>query len=683
MHVVMMLAGLARNDTRVLREAAWLARAGLDVTILARSVSGRVEFSQVAGAEIVRFPIDSTLHRLALAQQTRRRHLGFRQVRSGIGGERADLDLRRVARKQSDELRFARSPLPVKVLLKLRQMASTQSRRAVDHGAQAIDSLWATFDERVKDVELGASWRRTLLGRVDDLEASYGPVLDALEPDAIHAHDMHVLSVAVHAAHRARKKGRDVKVVYDAHEYVRGMALFGKTTKRSLAAWADLESEYIRYVDEVITVSPHIAEAMRVDHHLPRTPTLLLNVPVPGTDPSAAPDLRKRCGVAPDVPLAVYSGVLHGVRGVDDAILALGAVPELHLAVVAVPSASTPQALAVRDFAREHGVGDRVHVVDAVAAPDIVAYLSSASFGVIPIRGGSRSYDWALPNKFFECLAAGLPLVVSDLPTMSELVRAESIGTTFTAGDANSLARAYRAVLDDLDTFTANAVSSTLRAESDWRQQEALLRSVYERTLGVTLRPDGGIDERPLVLQESDYAAELEARPVHIAIGPENRDGWASALATELAAVAPGSEIEVTAIHGNATDPFVAHTPSRKGYRTARWQAARSLVLQRRVTHVVWEDAKAIGGDFHSPTCLDEARRLVSTGGRGVIWLHHVPGETVMEALPDLAALGVPVLSGSEDVVSACEGAAALVALADTATTVAGHLRLDSGEPTA
>ena len=42
MHVVMMLAGLARNDTRVLREAAWLARAGLDVTILARSVSGRV-----------------------------------------------------------------------------------------------------------------------------------------------------------------------------------------------------------------------------------------------------------------------------------------------------------------------------------------------------------------------------------------------------------------------------------------------------------------------------------------------------------------------------------------------------------------------------------------------------------------------------------------------------------------
>src|SRR5690606_42062639 len=62
-------------------------------------------------------------------------------------------------------------------------------------------------------------------------------------------------------------------------------------------------------------------------------------------------------------------------------------------AVVAVPSASTPQALAVRDLADEHGLGDRVHVVDAVAAPDIVAYLSSASFGVIPIRGGWQSYD--------------------------------------------------------------------------------------------------------------------------------------------------------------------------------------------------------------------------------------------------------------------------------------------------
>lgn len=675
MHVVMMLAGLARNDTRVLREAAWLARAGLEVTILARSVSGHVEFSQVAGAEIVRFPIDSTLHRLALAQRTRRRHLGLRQARSGVMGERADTDLRRMARKQSDELRFSRAAPPTKVLLKARTVGAAQARKVFDRATEGVDALWAHLDERVGDIELGASWRRTLLGRVDDLEASYGPVLDALEPDAVHAHDMHVLSVAVHAAYRAKKRGRDVKVIYDAHEYVRGMALFGKTTRRSIAAWADLESDYIRYADEVITVSPHIAQAMKRDHDLPRLPSVLLNVPVPGEDPTTASDLREQCSIGPDVPLAVYSGVLHSVRGVDDAILALRDVPELHLAVISVPSATTPQAQAIREFAVEQDVADRVHVVDAVPVPDIVAYLSSATFGVVPIRGGWQSYEWALPNKFFECLAAGLPLVVSDLPTMSALVRAESLGTMFTAGDPSSLAHAYRELLGDLETYTANAVHSRLRIESDWRQQESLFRSVYERALGVSLRPDGEVDERPLLLEESTgRLVSLDEAAPYIAIGPENRDGWGSALGTALVGIRPETEVEVTAIHGNPADAYVAHTPSRLGYRTARWQAARSLVLQRRLTHAVWEDAKAIGGDFHAPTCMDEARRLISSGGRGVIWLHHVPGETAMDQLADFAALGVPVLTGSENVADACEGAATFVSPSAAPHVIAGYL---------
>jgi glycosyltransferase involved in cell wall biosynthesis len=681
-HVVMMLAGAARNDTRVLREAAWLARAGLEVTILARSLSGRVEFSHVAGAEIVRVPIDGALHRQAVAQRTRRRHLGYTAPQSDVLGQRAVKDLQRQARKHSNELRFSRAALPTKVLLKLRSVGAAQTRKALDRTTARLDGVWSQVDERLRDVEVGASWRHTLQGRVDDLEIAYGPVLDALEPDAIHAHDMHVLGLAVHAAYRARKRGRDVKVVYDSHEYVRGMALFGNSTRRSIAAWADLESEYIRYADEVMTVSPHIADAMQRDHDLPRRPSLLLNVPVPGSDPSTAPDLRQRCGLGPDVPLAVYSGVLRGVRGVDDAILALKDVPELHLAVVSVPSARTPQAQATRDFAAEHGVADRVHVVEPVAAPDITAYLSSATFGVIPIRGGWLSYDYALPNKFFECLAAGLPLVVSDLPTMSELVRAESIGTTFTAGEPESLTRAYREILDDLDTFTANALGSRLRAESDWRAQESLFRSVYERALGVSLRPEGGIDERPLVLEETPGRAlsRDEVTP-YVAIGPENYQGWGSALGAALVELRPDVQVEVTAIHGRASDPHVMHTPARAIYHTARWQASRSLILQRRLTHAVWEEGKAIGGDFNAPTCMDEARRLVSSGGRGVVWLHRVPGDTVLEELGELAALGVPVLTGSQEVADACDGAATFVAPADAPTVIARHLEI--GAPTA
>ena len=53
-----------------------------------------------------------------------------------------------------------------------------------------------------------------------DIEIAFGDLIDRLEPDVVHAHDMHVIGVAARAAGRAKLRGKHLKVVYDAHEYV-------------------------------------------------------------------------------------------------------------------------------------------------------------------------------------------------------------------------------------------------------------------------------------------------------------------------------------------------------------------------------------------------------------------------------------------------------------------------------
>ena len=58
------------------------------------------------------------------------------------------------------------------------------------------------------------------------------------------------------------------------------------------------------------------------------------------------------------------------------------------------------------------------------------------------------------------------------------------------------------------------------------------------------------------------------------------------------------------------------------------------------------------------------------------MWLHRLPGDTVLEQLPDFAALGVPVLTGSQEVADACDGAATFVAPVDAPAVIAGHLGL-------
>src|SRR6476469_3281469 len=100
----MILAGAAKHDTRVMREAAWLTRAGLEVTILARSLSGRVEYADVEGAELIRVPIDNRMQEAQIRRQLRMRHLGRIPLTSRLESSRETNDLRRMARRQGDEL---------------------------------------------------------------------------------------------------------------------------------------------------------------------------------------------------------------------------------------------------------------------------------------------------------------------------------------------------------------------------------------------------------------------------------------------------------------------------------------------------------------------------------------------------------------------------------------------------
>jgi hypothetical protein len=121
--------------------------------------------------------------------------------------------------------------------------------------------FWQWWDGQLSNRERPVNWRK-VIPVADDYEAIFAELLDKLRPDVLHAHDMHVIGVASRAAGRAALRGRDVKVVYDAHEYVAGLSTYSSRTPRLIAACAQHEREYIRTVDHVVTVSPAIARTL-------------------------------------------------------------------------------------------------------------------------------------------------------------------------------------------------------------------------------------------------------------------------------------------------------------------------------------------------------------------------------------------------------------------------------------
>ena len=515
-HVVMMVANDVANDTRVKKEAVALARAGLRVTLLGATSEAFPGDTWLGDVRIVRVPVAFTRRDAAA-----RRRLARRQARPPLASTtRVDLATARVRAAERDLT--GASGLAVRaresdgagdvvyragvagrrarrVWLRLRRHELRVRRALAWRLNNRIGQAWREHDLRRTQDE-GVSWRREH-PEVLDYEAAFGPALEALSPDAVHAHDMHLLRVASRAAARARRAGRRLPWVYDAHEYVPGLSQYGGRTARVIAGWADLEADFVRDADRVVTVSPAIAVALKERYDLPRLPTVVLNVPTRDPDGSTpVVPVREVCGLGPDVPLISYSGAMQAARGVQTAIDAMVQLPDVHLALVCVPHNDTWYVRRLRESVEALGVQDRVHLVNPVGPGQVVDYLRGVDVGLIP--GLSfPSHEMSLPNKLFEYLHAGVPVASSELESLGAFLREHGVGETFTPGDVDELAAAVRAVLADRPRYRAAVAEPALLQRYSWSHEAGELRAMYAELLG--LPPTAEVDEEVVDLTET------------------------------------------------------------------------------------------------------------------------------------------------------------------------------------
>jgi glycosyltransferase involved in cell wall biosynthesis len=491
-----------RVDTRGKKVALSLARAGYDVTMLSLSPDAESHEYDVGGlVRVVAVAVPFTQRdgeRVARAarREHRPRTVGFGSAEEGV---------RSVARtyQRIDQARTTAGAAGRARVAALR--AGVLLARARTRGQQLTDDVvgtgWQVWDRTAPRVTLLASWRRSF-PQARDYEDAFGSWLDRLAPDVVHAHDPWALPVAEAAQRRAAAVGRRrVRIVYDARENWAGMPPEERAAPRLHAALMALESEFVRKADGVLTVSEPIADTLVERFRLPRRPVVLLNAPVARDVPADGPGLREAVGLPAAAPLLVYTGGISDARGVDVLVRALGRLPQAHLAIVPVPYPHPAEA-GLRTLAAQVGAADRLHVVAPVDAEALVPFVAQADVGVHPLRAGSPNHEMALPNKLFEYLHAGLPLVVSDVRSMAEVVRREHCGEVFRDGDPDDLARAVRAVLADPAAYRAGRAD--LVARLSWQGQEPALWAEYARILGEPPRLAGSQPMPSLALNQVD-----------------------------------------------------------------------------------------------------------------------------------------------------------------------------------
>lgn len=299
------------------------------------------------------------------------------------------------------------------------------------------------------------------------------PLALRFEPDIIHAHDYTALPIAGELVASLKKAGHHCSLIYDAHEYVPGVAHLKAPLMRS---YTEQEIRYAAESTAILSVSEGMSELLIPHLNMgDRRPEIVANDPlVEGQQPSKR-NLRNDCGIAPEVPLIVYSGAVAPQRGIGTVIEGLRKMPEVHCALIAnLENASVKQF--ILDAA---DIADRFHVLPYVPNAELVSYLSAGDIGLIPIHH-KLNHEISLITKFGEYMQARLPIVVSDVKTMAAEVRRLGNGEVFEALNTDDFVKAVRAVLADKARYL-NAYTPEVLQERSWERQAENLLAIYNR----------------------------------------------------------------------------------------------------------------------------------------------------------------------------------------------------------
>lgn len=307
-------------------------------------------------------------------------------------------------------------------------------------------------------ISLGGRLRRILNGLAFIAEAT--AVARRARPAVVHANDWNTMWAGI-----AIKLSCGSKLIYDSHE------LWPDRNGRwELRPWlVACEAVFVRAADRVLATSPGHAHVLASRYRVP-PPLVVRNIPERVASRPVVPD---------QPPVAAYVGGLMPGRGLERMIDALALVPQLRLRAVGPGAAAYRAALAQR--AADRGVDRRVSLLSPVAPSEIPSALAGAAFGLCLIEPVCRSYELSLPNKLFEYLAAGLPVLAGSVPVIAEVVRDGGLGQVVVGpGDPAAIADAARRLLDPDIRSAAVAAAAAFAAANSWERESGLLGDVYE-----------------------------------------------------------------------------------------------------------------------------------------------------------------------------------------------------------
>ena len=184
-------------------------------------------------------------------------------------------------------------------------------------------------------------------------------------------------------------------------------------------------------------------------------------------------------------PELLYIGTLADWQGLDIVIKALPKILEQQPVILKIVGRGrSRQRKMLAKQIRKLGLEEQVIIQPAVPHHEIPALISQADICVAPLGLNDRNVtQGACPIKVLEYMAAGRPLLASNMPIVRELVREDVDGLLFSPNDPDDLARQANQLLNDVELSQrlAESAAGYVREKFTWYESQKKLGKVYER----------------------------------------------------------------------------------------------------------------------------------------------------------------------------------------------------------
>ena len=289
--------------------------------------------------------------------------------------------------------------------------------------------------------------------------------------DLIVSNDLDTLPACYYASRLRRKK-----IVYDTHEYFTGVPELVNRPKVQ-AIWERIEGRIFPKLENICTVNDSIAGLYEKKYG--KKLHVVRNIP----DNRSIKKLksRKELGVPEDKFILILQGAGINIhRGSEEIVEAMHLIPDTVL-LIAGNGDVVPQ---LKEYVSRHELKEKVLFYPRMPYEDLLQYTMNADLGLTLDRDTNINYRYSLPNKLFDYIHAGIPVLASRLPEVEKIILKYNIGMIADDHNIHHLAEKINHLRNSPGQLSLYRKNTEIAAkELNWENEKINLEKLYANVL--------------------------------------------------------------------------------------------------------------------------------------------------------------------------------------------------------